>query len=205
MLSFVIRTAVAAVLAALLALPAALDAFGAGNGSVGMEPASVEVAPGASAPVSVTAEAPDGDLGYWDLQVIYDTQVARLTACGGISFCSEAVPGTVRVVGFSAGGLAGQPTLASLTFEAIGAPGQSTALHVNVLDFATALGDPQQPQVSDGVFSVRATANALWGDVDCAGSVNIADAQKVNRALIGLTPAQNEPCPDIGATVQVPA
>ena len=204
MLKITSRTALTVVAAALVALLLAHGALAAG-GSVSIAPPTVEVTSGASAPVDVAATAPDGDLGYWDLQVIYDTQVARFTACSGISFCSEAVPGTVRVVGFSAGGLAGQPTLATLTLEAIGAPGQSTALHVNVLDFATALGDPQQPQVSDGVFSVRATANALWGDVDCAGSVNIADAQKVNRALIGLTPAQNEPCPDIGSTVQVPA
>ena len=44
---------------------------------------------------------------------------------------------------------------------------------------------------------------AAFGDLDCGGTVAIADAQKTARALIDLSVTQTEPCPDIGTTAAV--
>jgi hypothetical protein len=44
-----------------------------------------------------------------------------------------------------------------------------------------------------------------WGDNDCSGAVNSVDALKTLRYVASLPVQQNEPCPDIGTTVQVVA
>ena len=46
-------------------------------------------------------------------------------------------------------------------------------------------------------------APAKFGDVDCSGSVGIADAQKTARYAIALSVSQTEPCPDHGTTVTI--
>jgi hypothetical protein len=42
-----------------------------------------------------------------------------------------------------------------------------------------------------------------WGDANCAGGVNSVDALGDLRYVAGLVVSQTEPCPDVGAAVEV--
>lgn len=49
------------------------------------------------------------------------------------------------------------------------------------------------------------TRSVLWTDVNCNGVTDAVDALNVLLAVAGLPVSQEEPCPDIGSTVEIPA
>jgi hypothetical protein len=55
------------------------------------------------------------------------------------------------------------------------------------------------PQPSAGCPSIGSGEPFPWGDVDCGGAVNSADALKTLRYIAGLPVDQLEPCPDVGS------
>ncbi|MCH8813692.1 MAG: matrixin family metalloprotease [Chloroflexi bacterium] len=55
-------------------------------------------------------------------------------------------------------------------------------------------------QVTEG----ETTTTRLFGDADCSGGVTSVDALKKLRTIVDFSVTQEEPCPDIGSTVQIP-
>ncbi|MDO8617267.1 MAG: hypothetical protein Q7T33_16285 [Dehalococcoidia bacterium] len=49
----------------------------------------------------------------------------------------------------------------------------------------------------------NASMSVAWADLDCSGAVNIGDAQKLARSLIGLSVSQAQGCPQPGESVNV--
>ncbi|MDO8615956.1 MAG: hypothetical protein Q7T33_09530 [Dehalococcoidia bacterium] len=74
---------------------------------------------------------------------------------------------------------------AAVTFESLYAAGAPAAVQVTVYR-----APPPPP-------------SAVWGDVDCLDGVNIGDAQKTARALIGLPLEAGPSCPRIGEQIMV--
>ena len=56
-------------------------------------------------------------------------------------------------------------------------------------------------QVTEG----ETTTTRLFGDADCSGGLTSVDALKKLRTIVDFSVTQEEPCPDIGSTVQIPA
>ena len=159
---------VAAVAALLGALFLAGAASAQGGDAVGVS--SGGAAAGGTDDVTVAATdigAPG--LGAWTLDITYDDSLISAVGCvpeqGGVcnpNFASD----TVRITGASAGGLEGDSTLGSITFEC-GNDGGTSALDLETFTFADAtVGGPMDiagATVTDGTFS-------------CAGVSGIVDA-----------------------------
>jgi hypothetical protein len=175
-------------LLALTAVGLALGALAAGwlasttgpaqaeSNTVWAEPASATVDAGGSATVNVIAEGPPlgpvpppgtpraGGIGSWDVTVIYDETVVNATACArnpaGGGDCGFSAPGRVDVLGFVGMALEGQQILATITFDAVGAVGESTPIAITVNYFFDGNGDPTNPTATDGMITVQESSSA---------------------------------------------
>lgn len=124
---------------------------------------SVTVEPGASGSVDISADAPDGDLGAWNIDVDYDSAVISVDSCDegsiGLNLCNDAFgPTTVRIVGADAGGADGALTMATINFTAVGAVGDCTDLTVTVIQFADPTGNETDPTVTNGEVCIEDAA-----------------------------------------------
>ena len=106
--------------------------------------------------VDVTGVGGEG-LGAWTIDITYDNSLLTATDCtaeqGGV--CNENYTSdSVRVTGASAGGLSGDTSLGSITFECDGEGESALTISLSVYADAT-IGDPQDldPSVSNGTFT----------------------------------------------------
>lgn len=152
--------AVAALLGALFLAGAASaqggDAVGVSSGSAGA---------GDEGDVTVAAtDIGEPGLGAWTLDITYDNSLISAVDCvpeqGGVcnpNFADD----TVRITGASAGGLEGDSTLGTITFEC-GNDGGTSDLDLSTFTFADAtIGGPlpiDDVTVSDGTFTCSAVA-----------------------------------------------
>ncbi|MBI4495059.1 MAG: IPT/TIG domain-containing protein [Chloroflexi bacterium] len=100
------------------------------------------------------------------MDVAYDPAVLGVAACTSSvgSLCNTSfAPNTIRIVGSSLAGLTGTQTLASLTFQAVGARDSSSALTVALSDFADTLAYTIAASTSNGsvTVAVQPTVTAL--------------------------------------------
>ena len=200
----------------------------AGNGnSLAISPELREIGVGATGTVGLTSMAPAASLGAWVVDVVYDPAVVSVQSCQsianpagsvGIAFCQdddqEGGPDNETVVSVGAfifpdtqRGLDGTNTLATITFQAVGAVDDCSDLTINVVSH---LGpDPEGPETdpatTNGQICIveQAGTDRLWGDSDCGGAVNPVDSLKTLRFDAGLSVAQAAGCPLIGANVMV--
>jgi hypothetical protein len=95
-------------------------------------------------------------------------------------------------------------TLATFTFNAVGASGAHTALTTTVTAFLGPNGQTPTPATSDGAIDITPGTSRIWGDGDCGGDIGPRDAQAVLKNVLVQTPlSQTQPCPAIGAQVTV--
>ncbi len=145
----------AVVAATVAALILAGTAF-AQDGGVSVSDGSAE--DGGSGDVTVDVEDVGGEgLGAWTIDISYDNSLLTATDCsaeqGGV--CNENFSDdSVRVTGASAGGISGDTSLGSITFECDGEGTSSLTISLSVFADAT-IGDPQDlsPSVSNGTFT----------------------------------------------------
>ena len=140
--------------------------------SIGITSANAAV--GGEATVTIQANGITGlGLGAWTIDVVYDASLLTALACipehGGV--CNTMFdPGVVRVTGASAGGVAGDNTLASITFRCDAAGTSALTVDVDLLVDAT-IGDPQviDHVVTNGSVTCGAAPTPSSGGVfDCA-------------------------------------
>ncbi len=96
-------------------------------------------------------------LGAWTVDISYDNDLLKATDCtaeqGGV--CNENfTDDSVRITGASAGGISGDTSLGSITFECDGEGTSSLSIDLSVFADAT-IGDPQDlsPSTSNGTFT----------------------------------------------------
>ncbi len=129
-------------------------------GSAFAQDGGVSVSDGSGDGDTVTVDVTDvgGEgLGAWTIDVSYDSDVISASGCtaeqGGV--CNENfTDNSVRITGASAGGLSGDTTLGSITFDCADDEGSSD-LTIALSVFADAtIGDPQDlsPSISNGTF-----------------------------------------------------
>lgn len=96
------------------------------------------------------------------VELLYDPAVVTQTACSVVDFtgaCNESVPGKILISAVNAAGKSGNSQIATITFEAIGAPGDSTALHVVVPTVVDITGMSLEHSVIDGTLLIRQPVN----------------------------------------------
>ncbi len=159
---------VAAVAALLGALFLAGAASAQGGDAVGVSSGSAGAGDEGDVTVAATDIAEPG-LGAWTLDITYDNSLISAVDCvpeqGGVcnpNFADD----TVRITGASAGGLEGDSTLGTITFEC-GNDGGTSDLDLSIFTFADAtIGGPlpiADVTVGDGTFT-------------CAGVAGVPDA-----------------------------
>ena len=145
----------AVVAAAIAALVLAGTAF-AQDGGVSVSDGSAD--DGGTGDVTVDVADVGGDgLGAWTIDITYDNSLLTATDCsaeqGGV--CNENfTDDSVRVTGASAGGISGDTSLGSITFECDGEGESDLTIALSVFADAT-IGDPQDlsPSISNGTFT----------------------------------------------------
>jgi hypothetical protein len=104
-------------------------------------------------------------------------------------------------------GLTAQTTVATFTFNAVGAALAHTALtfgQTGVTAFLGPNGETPTPATSDGAIDITAGTPQIWGDVDCSGAVAPRDGQAdLNHFLNKTELSQGPNCPAIGAAVTI--
>ena len=148
----------AVIAAAIAVLILAGTAF-AQDGGVSVSDGSAEDGESGDVTVDVT-NVGDPGLGAWTIDISYDSDLLTATDCsaeqGGV--CNENFSdNSVRVTGASAGGLEGDTSLGSITFECDGEGDSDLTISLSVFADAT-IGDPQDldPSVSNGTFTCGA-------------------------------------------------
>ena len=141
-----LSTRIIAVAAVVLAVSAGLliTQVSAQQESISVGSASAAVGGEATVTIQATGITAPG-LGAWTIDVAYDTSLLTALTCapeqGGV--CNPMYdPGVVRVTGASAGGVAGDNSLGSITFRCDAAGTSALTVDVNLLVDAT-VGDPQ--------------------------------------------------------------
>ena len=148
--------------AALLAGAVLVTQAWASSGTLSVGHGSAE--PGGRGAVDIVAGVDGEGLGAWTVDVVYDPIVVAAVGClphpAGV--CSTdydpdsiGAGDTVRMTGASAGGLTGEPVLATIEFECAGAEG-ATDLEIIVSVFGDSLDDPNDVfslEVLDGSFT----------------------------------------------------
>ena len=157
-----LATRIITVAAVVLAVSAGLliTQVSAQQESISVGSASAAVGGEATVTIQANGIAAPG-LGAWTIDLTYDAALLTALACipehGGV--CNPMFdPGVVRVTGASAGGVAGDNTLASITFRCDAAGTSALTANVDLLVDAT-VGDPQF--IDHGVTN---------GSVTCGGA-----------------------------------
>lgn len=187
--------AVAVAVALVFASPGSAQAPTISAGSLGMDV-------GAQGTVDVQAlDIAAPGLGAWTIDVTYDPAVVSVLSCTStVMICNHLVPNapnTVRVVGFAAGGLVGDTTLATIAIQC-GASAGSSPLSVTVVDFLDAtLGAPAPitATVVNGSVTCSVPTPVLMADVR---SMDVGAQSTITVAALGI------PAPGLGSwTVDV--
>ena len=139
---------------------------------------------GGEATVTIQANGITGlGLGAWTIDVVYDASLLTALACipehGGV--CNTMFdPGVVRVTGASAGGVAGDNTLASITFRCDAAGTSALTVDVDLLVDAT-IGDPQviDHVVTNGTVTCGAAPTPSSGGVFSCTDFDYQDTAQV--------------------------
>ncbi|HUF53648.1 MAG TPA: hypothetical protein VMR52_07725 [Dehalococcoidia bacterium] len=200
---------------------------GADPNSLSIDPALREVGVGATTTVKLVSVAPEESLAAWVVEVGFDNSVVRLNSCTSIgnpagaiavSFCEgrddggspdddTAVSGGAILFPSTERGIDGTNTLATISFDAVGAVGTCTDLTINVIDHLGPSSDAEDtnPTLAHGEICIveNPGVDRLWGDFDCNGDVDPIDALKLLRADSGLSVAQAPDCPAPGENVTV--
>src|SRR5438105_940653 len=123
-----LRAGVALLAVLLLITAARLPAFADQGPGIAVEPATVSIPAGGAATVDLIATAPPQGLGSWAVDLSYDPSVVVAIGCtadvqGALAVCNPAFQaGRVRAGGASGQGLTGSVSIATITFQAVGAP-----------------------------------------------------------------------------------
>jgi hypothetical protein len=224
-------------LAALWLLGAGTTHAGGTTGSVVITPPQATVGAGGTTTVSVDVTAPDTGLSVWIIEVAYDPDVVQVDTNAGNPVCtSPSIPGTnfagygcatkdtsnpadgtkdtavafgawVANVGNAATGWTGTHTVATFTFRAVGAAGESSPLTISVCDscFLGPNAEERAPTTTNGQITISAGTTRKWGDVDCGGTLSVIDARKVVLAVVGSPANQPQGCPAITDNVTITA
>ena len=159
----------------------------------------------------------DPGLGAWIIDISYDPDLVTAIACDShpAGLCNaDFTESAVRTIGATAGGLEGDLTLVSITFQCLDVG--TTALAVNATEVADAtIGDPQDIDVEVEHGSVGCVSSAPppppseLGDVNCDGRVNSVDAALIlqydARRISSLDCPQNADMNDDGRINSVDA
>ncbi|WP_247730879.1 PQQ-binding-like beta-propeller repeat protein [Halovivax limisalsi] len=143
----------------------------------------------------------DGITGY-AAEIHYDADVVAFENATGVDLADPAVEAGNGVVTLTVSGddAVDAPTVASLSFEAVGAAGNSTALSFEAAATELRAGSVTiQPDVyRSGAIGIE-TACSTPGDVDDDGTVTSLDATLTLRHIAGLDPAGfvNPACADL--------
>jgi hypothetical protein len=147
----------AAIAAAALAVMVARAGTAQAQAGGAVSTPSMTVAPGATFEVDVVATAPTGNLGAWDVTVAYDTAVLDVTSTDpGASLDCADNNGTLQMAGTAPtlAGFSGDTVICTITFEAVGADGDTSALTVTVTSFGDADANDVTPTVSSGTITL---------------------------------------------------
>jgi hypothetical protein len=228
--------AVLALAVGVLSLAGAGTAHAGGtDGSVAVSPAAREIAVGGTGTVDVVLTPAAAGTSIWIIQIAYDPTVAQVAVDGddnpictpltvpgnmaGAAGCdtkdtnSDTVPDTLVIFGGGVlndngtpRGFTTQQTVATYTFNAVGAVDAHTALTTTVSAFLGPNAETPTAAVSDGAIDIIASQGTpqIWGDGDCSGAVAPRDGQGDLNHFLGKTEiSQTPPCPAIGATVVI--
>ena len=163
---------IAAVIALGAVLLAASQAYAQ---SEAVSAGSATINPGASNSIDVQSiNIASPGLGAWEIGITYDTSVVTAVSCSESSgsVCNvNFAAGRVQLTGASAGGLTGDATLASITFECLT---EGTSVLAVVLDvFADAtIGGPQplSPEIQNGLITCTDAGGLPDGGPSSPGS-----------------------------------
>jgi hypothetical protein len=203
------------------------------DGSVTVTPADLMIGAGGSGQVGVVLTPAAAGTSIWIIQIAYDPAVAQVATdshgnpvCTAITFQNPLVglggcftkavshgstPDTLAIIGGvvqndngTAIGLTTPQTVATFTFDAVGAPLAHTALATTVTSFLGPGGQMPTPATSDGAIDITAGTSQIWGDGDCNGAIAPRDGQAILNHFLGQTElSQTSPCPALGDTVMV--
>ncbi len=182
-------TRIIAVAAVILAVSAGLLITNVSAQQDSISVTSASAAIGGEATVTLQANSiADPGLGAWTIDIAYDTSLLTALACiaeqGGV--CNPMFdPGVVRVTGASAGGVAGDFSLGTITFSCDAAGTSALAVTVTLLVDST-IGDPQPfaHGVTNGSVTCGATSPPPSSDdvFDCSDFVYQDTAQVIFEA-----------------------
>jgi len=110
-------------------------------------------------------------------------------------------PDSARITLVSVGGIVGTEQLAEITFDAIGAPGNTSPLNVVVITFADPTGAPIEVTDIDDTVTIDSIESAS-GDVDCNNVVDTVDGMFIMQYDVGMRTASDQ-CPPPSNTLYV--
>jgi hypothetical protein len=125
---------------------------------------------------------------------------------------ADSVPDTLVVFGAALKnnngtvvGLTAQTTVATFTFNAVGAALAHTALTTTVTAFLGPNGETPTAATSNGAIDIITGTSRIWGDVNCSDTFTGGDAINVDRFLVSLPRTGSPPpdCPAMDATVTI--
>ena len=171
------------------------------------------VTPGDSITVPVTMENIPGDgVGAATFEVRYDPSVLSPSSCNAdpdnlfdfaqcnIDFDNDGInPDSVRVTLVSTAGVPGTRPLANITFDATGAPGDSSLMDLILSTFTDPDGQTIAATVIDDTVTLTSEAGGN-GDVNCDGQVNSVDGMFIMQYDVGLRAASDQ-CPPPAGTL----
>ncbi|WP_247730078.1 S8 family serine peptidase [Halovivax limisalsi] len=165
-----------------------------------------EASAGQTATVSLDSDL-DGIAGY-QARIDYDPSVVSFVEAAGVDLPDPTVNAENGTLTLSASAAQGTdaPTLANLTFEAVGSAGDATDLTFDTeftrLNTEDEIVEPAE--YLDGSFAVGESDCALAGDVDGDGQVTSIDATKTQQHIVGMDPGTfNEACADLNGDGEI--
>ena len=178
-----------------------------------LQAGAITIGPGGQGFINLeTLDIDSPGVGAWTIDILYDPTVVTPVLCGAHSsgLCNpEYTPNTIRVIGADSSGLAGDTTLAQITFacKQEGAATSLTIIMASIVD--NTAGDPQPIAVAIVHGNVTCTGqqptptppptpppSGPLGDVDCDGFVTSVDALLILQLRADLI--SSLPCPENG-------
>jgi hypothetical protein len=172
--------------------------------AIGIQPGATTLKSGASGSVTLQAQAPSAGLGSWEATITYNPSLLSISCTvpntiplGACQTDYQSQANTILVSGSAVPGLTGTPTLATLSFTALGANGTSSPLSVTILGMADSTGAVLAGTAGSGTVNINVCAE---GDVNCNGTVDATDALCVLRLVASLPNTTACPVPPLNAT-----
>ncbi|WP_247730080.1 S8 family serine peptidase [Halovivax limisalsi] len=163
-------------------------------------------AEGDTATVSLDTDL-EGIAGY-QARIDYDPSVVSFVEASGVDINDPTVNdenGTLTLSASQAQGV-DAPTLAEVTFEAVGSAGDATDLVFDT-EFTRLYTEDSMVEPAeylDGSIAVGESACELPGDVDGDGQVTSIDATKTQQHIVGMDPGTfNEACADLNGDGEI--